>query len=84
MKYICPVCGYDELTQEPYPYHSVESHEICPSCSFHFGYDDESEGFTHKQWRERWIKEGMKWWSSREKPANWDPKLQLLNIGIKI
>jgi hypothetical protein len=80
----CPVCGFDELGQEPYPYNDIPSHDICSCCHFHFGKTDDDEGYTHEQWREKWIKDGMKFWWEADKPANWNPKRQLLNIGVKI
>lgn len=55
--YICPVCGYTELTRRPYakmkvvapggaepPYSTFlgePSFEVCPCCGFEFGSDDE-------------------------------------------
>jgi hypothetical protein len=61
---ICPVCGNPDLSE---PAYSEEegwpSDEICSCCGYQFGYDDDSEGITHEQWRMRWIDEGMKWWS---------------------
>tara|TARA_B100000614_G_C14374051_1_gene422668 strand:+ start:446 stop:640 length:195 start_codon:yes stop_codon:yes gene_type:complete len=35
MNYVCPVCDYPELTEEPY-----YSFEICPQCGIEFGYED--------------------------------------------
>lgn len=83
MTNICPVCGYDKLYQESYN-RGTPSFEICPSCRFEFGVTDYDMGFTFGQWREKWIKEGMKFWWKEDEPKNWDPKRQLLNIGIKI
>ena len=76
----CKVCGWPEMEEDPY-----EMNQMCPSCLFQYGYDDDDQGFTYEQWREKWIKEGMKWRSSGKKePENWDPKQQLLNIGIRV
>jgi hypothetical protein len=79
-KTICPVCGYDKLKPE-----IIDANGICPSCRFEFDITDLDLGYTYEQWREKWIKEGMKW-NSRGiyPPDNWDPKRQLLNIGVKI
>lgn len=82
---ICPVCGNPDLSE---PAYSEEegwpSDEICSCCGYQFGYDDDSEGITHEQWRMRWIDEGMKWWSDtgRQPPAGWNPIEQLKNIGV--
>jgi hypothetical protein len=43
MIYLCPVCGYDWLTEEPLVGPSA-SDEICPVCGIHFGYDDAAGG----------------------------------------
>ena len=81
MSTTCPVCGYPDL----HP-HALEACHICPSCDFEFGYTDDSEGISYEQWRKQWIDNGMEWngSSSQRKPFGWNPKLQLLNIGIKI
>ncbi|WP_245541609.1 hypothetical protein [Smaragdicoccus niigatensis] len=41
---------------------------------------DDDEGITTEEWRIRWIESGMKWWSKRDKPANWDPVSQLTRV----
>jgi predicted RNA-binding Zn-ribbon protein involved in translation (DUF1610 family) len=38
-KYICPICGFDELEEKPY-INGGGSHEICPSCGFQFEYSE--------------------------------------------
>lgn len=40
---ICPVCGFDQLSDEPWADGSG-SLEICPSCKVQFGYDDACGG----------------------------------------
>lgn len=76
MSMTCKTCGYPELDDQ---YEEVNL--ICPSCGYQFGYTDN----TNEEWRHKWIAGGMVWDKGRSKPpANWDPKKQLLNIGIKI
>lgn len=83
MEYICPICGCRNLARPAYV-NGSPSHEICLCCNFQYGYDDLDRGYTFEQWREKWIKEGMKWnEGDSEPPENWDPKRQLLNIGIE-
>lgn len=78
----CPVCGYPELTDEPYAQASG-SLEICPSCGIQFGYDDAAGGDIHgririwRAWRIRWEQAGHIWWSSTEPPNDWNGRLQL-------
>src|SRR5579875_2123221 len=77
MPYTCPVCGFPDLTEPPRTPESGASYEICPSCGFQFGYDDESEGIDYATWRRRWVAEGMPWRSHNPAPAGWDPAAQL-------
>jgi len=71
------------------------SYEICRCCGFEYGCDDDDLGYTHEQWRQEWINGGMVWRrrfkdgiltneSKEQPPLNWDPRKQLLNIGIKL
>ncbi len=77
---ICPVCGHAGLSDN---YDDI--YDICLSCSFHFGVTDRDLGYNYKEWRDKWIQDGMTWRGNKNlKPKNWDPKRQLLNIGVKI
>lgn len=78
--YICPVCGYDKLSEPPYDKFGDPSYEICPCCGFEFGYDDLNLGFDYKTYRGIWIGNGAKWFSEEEKPNEWDLERQLHNI----
>jgi hypothetical protein len=74
----CPVCGYPELQEPPRAPAGGGSYEICPSCGFQFGVDDDDKGLTFEEARERWIAGGMKWTSSgRTEPKGWDAKSQV-------
>lgn len=74
--YICPVCKYDQLDEAPYDGYGCATYTICPCCGTEFGYDDSSK--THIELRDKWIKNGMKWWSlSVAPPSGWNPKKQL-------
>lgn len=81
--HICPVCGYNNLLKNAYFPSGDPSYEICMSCSYQYGYTDDSEGFTQEQWRAQWIAEGMPWRSNaRYLPPHWDGKKQLETIGL--
>lgn len=59
----CPVCGFDELDEEPWRDGSG-SQEICPSCGVQFGYEDACGGDIgrrrefYEQRRAEWIARG--------------------------
>ncbi len=86
--YTCPVCGYPELEEPPYvgqPEDGLPSYDFCPSCSFQYGVSDYDTKISFEQWRQKWIKDGMVWdEGDSEPPEGWNPKKQLLNIGVKI
>lgn len=52
--WICPVCGFAELSIEPYDAVGVASFETCPECSTEYGHDDAAMGATTRQseWKE--------------------------------
>ncbi len=92
-KNICPVCGFDDLSEPPYPEGGWPSDEICMSCGYQFGYHDAAVygpdgttvGITFEQWREKWIAGGMVWdylSVGQKPPKGWNPKKQLENIGV--
>ncbi len=79
--FACPVCGYPELDESPRSASGGGSYEICPSCGFQFGVDDDDKGITLEAWREKWKAKGYLW-SSRGIPApkDWDAKAQLAPV----
>lgn len=83
MKYLCPVCGFKDLDKPAYFENGEPSYQICRACFYEYGYDDDSEGITHSQWRDQWISEGMPWRSNpKNQPADWNPKKDLETIGV--
>jgi hypothetical protein len=85
MKNTCPVCGYQELSEPAYNELKNPSYEICTSCNYQFGYDDDSQHITHDQWRQQWVAAGMPWrGKGKRQPLNWNPVQQLGNIGITL
>ena len=74
----CPVCAYPKLQEPPRSPSGGGSYEICPSCGFQFGVDDDDKGLTFEQARERWIAGGMKWHSKgMAQPKTWDAAKQI-------
>ena len=74
-KYICHVCGYDGLDEEPYKENEkIPSHDICDCCGCEFGYDD------NEQYRLKWIESGGKWFNPKLKPEAWNLERQLKNV----
>ena len=84
----CPACGFD-LGFKPWDGNSA-SDEICPSCGIQFGYSDCAGGDlnrrqeVYREWRERWIAQGMQWKNARKRPDGWDAICQLRTIGVEI
>ena len=75
-KYICPICGYTQLSEPPYDEYGCSSYDICPCCGNQFGYSD--SGFSHKDLRKVWVSEDCRWNSAViSPPENWDPIAQL-------
>jgi hypothetical protein len=79
--FLCPVCGFPELTEPPYNAQGNGSHEICPCCGFEYGFDDHSEGMTHQQYLKKWLSEGAEWFDPEAEPEGWDLEKQLQNLG---
>lgn len=87
---LCSVCGFDffkDTGLKPWD-NGSPSDEICASCGFQFGFDDydDESGYgikdkKYKEWRKKWIRDGMKWSTQKEyKPKDWNPREQLKNI----
>jgi hypothetical protein len=75
--YVCPVCGYNELSSPP------EDWKICPCCLTEFGYNDVEWGVDLL--RKEWIEAGAKWESEHlAQPEEWSPIKQLLNIDYHV
>ena len=80
-KYICPVCGYDQLEEPPRSSAGGASYEICSCCFFEFGYDDDAQGWTYEAWRAKWLSEGMPWRNQHESPPkDWNPHEQIRRV----
>jgi hypothetical protein len=72
--YLCPVCDYPKLSEPPRSEFGGGSFEICPSCGFQFGVNDDDEGISYETWRRRWEAAGMPWSSvALKQPAFWKP-----------
>lgn len=77
----CPVCGFSKLHEPPRSPSGGGSYEICPSCGFQFGVDDDDRGITYLQWRKAWMDAGMNWSSKGQcKPQDWDAETQLKEV----
>lgn len=78
----CPVCGYPKLQEPPRSPSGGGSYEICPSCGFQFGVDDDDKGITYLQWRKAWVEAGMTWYSKgHRKPQDWNAAIQLKAVA---
>lgn len=72
MRYVCPVCGFNELPYPPRDYH------ICPCCGTEFGKDDAE--FSQTQLRELWVATRARWFFGNP-PQYWNPWIQLIRAG---
>ena len=75
----CRVCGYyiDDLPWGKDG--NCPTYEICPCCGVEFGNEDCTKEST-KQYREKWINGGAKWFEPEEKPKNWNKEEQFIKI----
>lgn len=82
MPYICPVCGYPDLDEPPRsPLSGGGSYEICHSCGYEFGVDDDDRGISYEDWLKQWIEDGMPWRSMDiPPPPGWNPSEQIKHI----
>ncbi len=81
ISFVCPVCGYPELTEPPYDQHLCASFDICASCGTEFGLDDASR--THEELRKDWIDAGTPWYSKALKPpSDWMAEVQMQAAGF--
>ena len=78
-RHSCRVCGYynDDLPWGKDG--NCPTYEICPCCGVEFGNEDCTKEST-KQYREKWINDGTKWFELEEKPQNWNKEEQFINI----
>jgi hypothetical protein len=82
--YECPVCQYEGLEVKPYqvwpppddvdlrpPYEDqlgAPSYEVCSSCGYEFGFDDNpgwDEFTSFDQYRAKWESKGRPWFNKR-------------------
>lgn len=81
-RYLCPVCGYPDLTEPHVDPTGSPTYSICPCCGVHFGADDVDK--SHAELRRDWIAEGAEWWSQNERePEGWDARRQLALAGFE-
>jgi hypothetical protein len=80
-KYLCPVCGFEGLTEPPFDMNNDPSFEVCSCCGFEFGFDGENNPERFMEYRKHWISEGTPWFNAKLKPNDWDYKEQLKNVS---
>lgn len=71
---VCPVCKFPDLYEPARTPETGGSLEICSSCGFQPGYDDEVRGISIESARAAWVKAGKPWWSDRPRPHFWNPE----------
>lgn len=84
MSHVCPVCGFPKLAEPPRSSSGGGSGEICPSCGFQHGVDDDDSGRSYAGWREEWRRGGMQWASKGQpQPETWKPDVQAAEVTPK-
>ncbi len=83
MTHQCSVCGYPALTEAPRSLTGAGSFEICPSCGYQFGADDDDAERGHASWRADWLEHGAHWASKTPPPAKWDAAKQAASVTPK-
>jgi len=68
--YFCRVCGLDQLEPQYGESGNMPTFNICSCCGVEFGYQDTIISAV-KAFRERWVREGMRWSIPEEMPENW-------------
>jgi len=80
-KYICSVCGFDDLEESPYEKNDLPSYEICPCCGFEPGFNSgQNKEETYKIYRDQWVQSGAQWFIADKKPKHWSLNKQLGNL----
>jgi len=77
--YFCRVCGLDQLEPQYGENGNMPTYAICSCCGVEFGYGDMTVQ-SAKKFREKWIREGMKWSISEHMPENWSWEEQKKSI----
>ena len=84
MSHICPICGYPKLNEPPRSMGGGASNEICPSCGYEHGVDDDDKGQSHAAARDAWKRGGMQWASEGQpQPKTWKPEPQVAAVTPK-
>ena len=84
MSHTCPVCGFAKLAEPPRSLSGGGSSEICPSCGFQHGVDDDDAGRSYAAARDEWRRGGMKWAAKGQpQPKAWKPDAQLAAVTPK-
>ena len=78
--YLCPICGYKGLKEDPGPVpEKWGTFEICPCCGWEFGYDNP---IRIVEYRKDWLSNGAEWFCPNERPYTWSIVDQLKRIGL--
>ncbi|WP_323739765.1 hypothetical protein [Acinetobacter oleivorans] len=77
--FACRICGFIQ-PEEPWGEDGENPNfDICDCCGVEFGYEDYTKASV-KTYRKKWLEAGANWWTSKEKPKDWDIEKQLQNI----
>jgi len=75
----CRLCGYD-LGEPPWGEDGGSpTYLICDCCGGEAGLDD-ADPDAAARYRERWVREGARWFEPRSRPDGWDLEAQLRRV----
>jgi len=84
---LCLVCGFDyNGYDDELPWGSggdSPTYNFCPCCGVEFGYGD----FTlesARNWRAKWVAQGMAWFRPKERPDGWEPEAQMSRLPDRV
>lgn len=78
-KHYCRVCGYYNQDLPWGDDDKTPSFEFCDCCGVEFGYGDATQKAV-RNYREKWLRSGAKWFNEKAKPEHWAVEEQLKNV----
>ncbi|GAB2947739.1 hypothetical protein GCM10027048_10900 [Hymenobacter coalescens] len=75
----CRVCGLEYKYSPWGEDEQTPDYTICDCCGAEFGYEDYTP-ISARAYRQQWLTAGAKWFTPKQRPANWHVDLQLKQV----